>query len=39
MLLLLFINIILYFLVNKMSIATSRVFQDTWLEEEEFKGF
>ena len=25
--------------MNKMSIATSRVFQDSWLEGEEFKGW
>ena len=29
----------LFSITNKMSIATSQVFQDSWLEEEEFKSW
>ena len=29
----------LFSIINKMSIATSQVFQDSWLEEEEFKSW
>ena len=29
----------LFSIISKMSIATSQVFQDSWLEEEEFKSW
>ena len=29
----------LFSVINKMSITTSQVFQDSWLEEEEFKSW